>query len=319
MFGYDVVAKHKNIYDVADMFVEARDQFVDPVYFGIDAAKFDMHVTADVLRLEHSVYLHMYNNDPLLRKLLSWQVHNVGHGVASDGSLRFEIEGTRFSGDINTSLGNVMIMVNLISSYFDKKINYRLINNGDDAYVICERKDAHVVPGFVAHAKTCGFRIELEAPVYELEHVRFCQMAPIEYEPNKYVMVRDPVNLLQKDIMSTHDLRNKQIREKWMYAVGYGGLAMYGNIPVLRNFYNYYYKCGNPDSKMLQGDREILNSAYFYWGKGLLPEYRPITDTCRISYFKAFDVTPQEQLAWEGKFNKFSNVFDVATVDEDYY
>jgi hypothetical protein len=302
------------------MFVEAKEHFVDPVYFGIDAAKFDMHVTEKVLRLEHSVYLHMYKNDPLLSRLLDWQIDNVGNGVVSDGSLHFKIKGTRFSGDINTSLGNVMIMVNLISSYFDnQKIDYRLINNGDDAYVVCERKNAHVVKGFVPHAVTCGFRIELEDPVYELEHVRFCQMAPIEYEPGKYVMVRDPKNLLQKDIMSFHDLSKKTIREKWMYAVGYGGLAMYGNIPVLRDFYNYYHKTGNPNSNMLSGDREIQNSAYFYWGRGLIPEYRHIHPICRLSYFKAFNVTPDEQVAWEKHYSEFSSKYDIEPTDEEGY
>lgn len=310
MFGYDVVAKHKNVYQVAEMFVEARDCFIDPVFIGIDAAKFDMHVTKEVLALEHSIYLHMYKQDPELAKLLSWQVHNRGFASTYDGQLEFEIEGTRFSGDINTSLGNVIIMVLMINSYF-RKINYRLINNGDDAYVICERTELKYVQKFPEFAINCGFRIEMEEPVYKMEHVRFCQMAPINVGDGKFVMVRDPKNSMQKDIMSFHDLRNKDVREKWMYAVGYGGLAMTGNIPVLRNFYNYYYRVGNPNSKMLVGDREVANSAYTYWGKGLLPEYRTVREETRVSYFEAFDVTPDEQLKWEKHYNSLSSSFQM--------
>lgn len=309
MFGYDVVAKGKNIKEVGKMFTDAASCFDNPCFIELDAEKFDMHVTREVLELEHSIYLHMYKNDRFLAKMLDWQIHNRGTASTYDGYLKFSIKGTRFSGDINTSLGNVIIMCLMLKSYFDNTgKKYKLINNGDDAVVVCERRDLACLDGITAHSEKCGFRIKVENISYELEKLRFCQMAPV-FDGEQYTMVRDPKNLFQKDVMSFHNLTNRKIREKWMYAVGYGGLAMYGNIPILRDFYHYYYRYGNPKSKMLLGDREIQSSAYFYWGRGMLPEYRDIDPRARLSFFKAFDYTPDEQEKFERHYAKLPNTF----------
>lgn len=305
MFGHDVVAKGKNVEQTAAMFENAFFAFNDPVAIGIDASKFDMHVTRRVLQLEHSVYLKMYEHDndiDVLRKLLMWQLDNQGTAKTYDGILKFTVSGTRFSGDINTSLGNVIIMCLLVYGFFrQRKLkNYRLIDNGDDAVIVLERKDAHHMKSFNSYANDIGFRIEIEQTVDKLEHVRFCQMAPI-YSPNEhsqYTMVREPTNLFQKDIMSTHDLRRVSIRRKWMYAVGEGGLSMYGNIPCLRDFYYSYVRQGNPHSNMRR-DREIMNMAAYYWGRGMHKKYSDIANATRLSYYEAFGVAPHEQLMFE--------------------
>lgn len=45
------------------------------------------------------------------------------------------------SGDMNTALGNCMLMCCLIISYLESKnIKYDFINNGDDAVLFLERK-----------------------------------------------------------------------------------------------------------------------------------------------------------------------------------
>lgn len=312
MFGHDVVAKGKNINQTALMFENAFKEFDNPVAIGIDASKFDMHVRRQVLELEHSVYLYMYRHSPdlpLLTQLLKWQLHNKGSASTYDGKLTFQVEGTRFSGDINTSLGNVIIMCLIVYSFFDKYKfkHYRLIDNGDDAVIVLDRSNLHVLNPFNEYASTLGFRIVREEPVYKLEHVRFCQMAPI-YAPNEssnYVMVREPHNLFQKDIMSTHDLRNLSIRRKWIYAVGAGGTAMYGNIPCLRDFYYSYMKQGNPKSRMCN-DREISNMAFYYWGRNMEHTYESILDETRMSYYHAFGVPPHRQMLIEKRFQQVS-------------
>lgn len=307
MFGHDVVAKGKNVEQTAAMFEQAFENFREPVAVGLDASKFDMHVRKEVLQLEHSVYLNMYKHDPdhrMLKQLLEWQLDNKGTAKTYDGILKFSVNGSRFSGDINTSLGNVIIMCLLIYAFFSQQQfkNYRLIDNGDDAVVVMEKADLHRMGRFQSYANTIGFRIEIEEPVSVLEHVRFCQMAPI-YCPNQYsqyTMVRDPENLFQKDIMSTHDLRSLSIRRKWMYAVGEGGLSMYGNVPCLRDFYYSYVRQGDPCSKM-KNDREIMNMAAHYWGRGMHKKYSNILDRTRLSYYEAFNVPPHEQLLFESK------------------
>lgn len=80
--------------------------------------------------------------------LLNFQLKNKGTArFGSEGlQIRYDVKGTRASGDMNTSSGNCMIMVSLVYSYMSTLgINWRLANNGDDCVLMIERKDYHLL------------------------------------------------------------------------------------------------------------------------------------------------------------------------------
>jgi len=101
-----VVAKGLNVAQLGEVMSDLWNQVDDCIYVGLDASRFDMHVGVEMLRWEHSVYLELYNNDPVLRRLLSWQLETKGKGWCEDGSVKYHVRGRRASGDMNTGLGN---------------------------------------------------------------------------------------------------------------------------------------------------------------------------------------------------------------------
>ncbi len=58
-----VVMKGYNVREVAEIMHEKWSKFKDPVGVGLDATKFDMHVSPAMLRWEHSIYLALYQYD----------------------------------------------------------------------------------------------------------------------------------------------------------------------------------------------------------------------------------------------------------------
>ena len=80
---------------------DAWDSFVSPVAIGFDMKRFDQHVSSDALKWEHSVYLDAFCHDSYLAELLEWQLVNKGVGYASDGMIKYKVDGCRMSGDMN--------------------------------------------------------------------------------------------------------------------------------------------------------------------------------------------------------------------------
>jgi hypothetical protein len=90
--------------------------------------------------------------------------------------LHYEVEGARMSGDMNTSSGNCMIMVSLVFAYLsEKRIKWRLANNGDDCVIVIEQKHLGKLEDLPKWFLKMGFRMEVEEPVYEFERIEFCQ------------------------------------------------------------------------------------------------------------------------------------------------
>lgn len=136
------VMKGYNVSEIGSIARGKWRSFSDPVAIGLDATKFDMHVSPEALAWEHSVYEELFDHDPHLKMLLSWQMHNKGAGYCADGKLKYTVEGKRFSGDMNTGLGNCLLMCAMIYAYAKSRgVDIKLLNNGDDCVVMMERKD----------------------------------------------------------------------------------------------------------------------------------------------------------------------------------
>jgi len=79
VWGYPVVLKGLNAQRVGGWLARHWAEFRNPVAVGLDASRFDQHVSVEALRFEHSVYNAVFGCKEL-RRLLSWQLSN--HGVA---------------------------------------------------------------------------------------------------------------------------------------------------------------------------------------------------------------------------------------------
>jgi len=128
------------------------------------------------------------------------------------------------------------------------------------------------------------------------EHIVFCQSQPIHLGDNKYVMVRDPRTSISKDLVSLKPLDNKVVKERWLSAVGQGGLSLTSGIPVCQEFYTCLHRNAN-GAKPLSDP--TLEGGFFRLSKGMTARYTEIRAETRLSFWLAFNVTPQEQLVIE--------------------
>lgn len=296
-----VVVKGFNVSDQAKILHDKWSKFAEPVALGLDATKFDMHVSAAMLRWEHSVYLGIYNNHPELAKLLTWQINNIGAGYCDDGKLKYSVAGRRFSGDMNTALGNCLIMCAMIYAYSKERgVKISLANNGDDCQVFMEKRDlAKFSQGLDAWFLELGFRMTVEPPVYEFAGVEFCQMRPIQ-TINGFVMVRNINKAREKDSMSIIPLSNTRAAMQWLYAVGECGLASCSGVPIMQSFYECYMRHGI-QSRMSYS--VALESGARINSRGMDSKWSPVSAQARLDCFVAWGYTPDEQLALENYYD----------------
>jgi len=109
------------------------DAFADPVAVGLDAKRFDQHVSIEALEWEHSIYQAFYPGNKHFAMLLEWQRRNTCYARCSEGTVKYKTVGKRMSGDVNTALGNCLIMSSMVWTYADEiSVPIRLANDGDD-------------------------------------------------------------------------------------------------------------------------------------------------------------------------------------------
>lgn len=307
------VMKGYNVDQVARIARGKWDSFEHPVAVGLDATKFDMHVSAEMLSWEHGIYLDVYNQNSELRQLLRWQMYNKGGGFCDDGKLRYSVKGKRFSGDMNTALGNCLIMCAMIWAYAEERgVHVKLINNGDDCVVFME---AASLPQFQRGLKEwfleLGFRMTVETAVEDFQKMEFCQMRPIRCNAG-WTMVRNIQTALIKDTLCTLPLTGEVGLRKWMYSVGQCGLALCGGIPVMQSFYEAYVREGIDDKGKIEKAVQS-QSGMRMLARGLDTRDRRIMPESRLDVFLAWGITPDEQLAMEDYFLNWT--FDYAPTD----
>lgn len=308
-----VIIKGFNVRQIADIMVEKWDSFRDPVGVGMDATKFDMHVSPSMLRWEHSIYHSLYRGDRELKRLLQMQIANKGVGYCDDGKLRYKVQGRRFSGDMNTALGNCLIMCAMIYAYAEERsINIKLMNNGDDCVIFMERENVdafHV--GLEEWFLQLGFRMTREAPASKLEQIEFCQMRCIRTSTGP-IMVRNWTTAREKDSMCLFPLDNAAAMQKWLWAVGECGLALTGGIPVMQEMYKCYMRNG-VISKM--NEAVHMQCGAMFLRKGMDSKELPVSDEARVSFMEAWDITPDEQYALEEYYMQLNISYGVDQVE----
>lgn len=307
-----VVLKGLNLEQIGEIIAGKMDKFAAPVFIGVDAKRFDMHVTVPMLQWEHSIYKNIYPGDRELGRLLKMQLHNTGVGYCFDGKLKYSVDGRRFSGDMNTALGNCLIMCGMLAAYLDKlNIRYELIDNGDDAGIIVEKHNLELLANLPSHAKLFGFRLTIEQPVYETQQIEFCQMHPIRIR-NGWRMVRNIATAREKDSLSIIPLTNDKIMRKWLGAVGECGMAACSGIPIMQALYSAYIRAGirsniSKDVAMASGLRHQLG--------GMIGRYEHVLPKTRYDVYVAWGISPDEQVAIEKYYDALNIHHSITPLD----
>lgn len=299
------VIKGYNVQKVATILYGKWNSFADPVAIGLDATKFDMHVSASMLNWEHGIYKSIFRNNPEIKQLLEWQMNNVGKGYCDDGKLRYKVKGRRFSGDMNTALGNCILMCAMVWSYANERnVPVKLMNNGDDCMVFMERRhESKFRHGLSEWFLTLGFRMVVEPTANTVGEIEFCQMRAI-MTCNGPIMVRNIPTAMGKDALSIVPLEDENTFRKWLGAVGECGAALSKGVPIMSAYYNMLSRNGVKAGK-------IRSSLQFQTGihhlmNDLSLDSDEITEEARVGVFEAWGITPDHQVAIEDDLNKLS-------------
>lgn len=158
-----------------------------------------------------------------------------------------------------------------------------------------------------------GFNMVVEEPVYELEKVVFCQSQPV-FDGASWTMVRDPRSCIAKDCISLKPWVNAKEYESWIKCVGMSGSSLAGGIPVLDPFYRSFVRAGR-NAKPLSLKDPTLIGGLFWQAKGMHRRELKITEDARYSFWRAFDITPDEQIAIEDEFNAITPYYQKVRFD----
>lgn len=295
-FGYDVIMKGKNASEVATCLRGDWEAFKCPVAIGLDASRFDQHVSVEALKFEHGVYNSVFQA-PYLARLLKMQLHNRGYARIGDLLVKYETDGCRMSGDMNTGMGNCLLMSLMVLSYCESVgLNARLANNGDDCVLFMEAADIGKMAGIDEWMLGLGFTLTTEAPVYTFERVVFCQAQPVLTQSG-WRMTRDPSSAMNKDLVSLLSWENELDFRRWCYAIGTCGKHLSTGVPIWESFYNGLMAEGVVDERALAA---VEDSGLGWMSRSV--KGCSITPECRASFYNAFGILPDLQLEAEAPF-----------------
>lgn len=307
VFGFGpngrLIAKGLNNVQRGGLIRTKFDRFTHCAVVGIDASRFDMHVSLDMLKhWEHRIYTAAYRNDEYLRRLLRWQQINAGR---TRGGIRYAAKGGRASGDQNTGLGNSLITIFLAFSFFADRpeMKWDFLCDGDDALIFCEEDQLGWQEDFRVHCASLGFKMAIEESVTNIDQIDFCQSRPIEVTHGKWVMVRNPVRAIYRSALSNTSMATIPEALQTLWAIGSCELALHAGIPIMQEFALYCLRNGiKPTEKKL--DLMKYRLTYKYWDLPKNNSPRPITTFARSSFAAAFGISIGEQLLLEKAFSQ---------------
>lgn len=294
-FGYPVILKGMNAQQIGGWMKRHWDHFDHPVGIGLDASRFDQHVSREALLYEFGFYNGAFKDKELAR-LLRMQLTVHGIGRVDGWRLDYIIEYCRMSGVLNTSLGNCIIMATAVIGYCEYiGIDFRLANNGDDCVLFVDKRDLRRLDGIVAWMKELAFKLTIEDPVYELERVVFCQAQPV-YTSTGWRMVRDPRTAMSKDCVSLVGWATDTDFRAWATAIGKCGLSLTAGVPVWESWYRALIEIGG-DCDRRGVEERVQECGMYYMSRGV--EAGEIVDEARASFYRAFGILPDLQTALE--------------------
>lgn len=305
------VAKGLNSCARAELLIKKSEAFEDPVYLGLDAARFDKHVSKEKLEIEHSVYLRS-NPDRMFRQLLSWQLINK---CFSNLGLVYKVRGRRMSGDMNTAVGNCVIMLIMLIAIFTivLKVKWDCLDDGDDVIVIIERKDLNRVMSRLADLfLSFGMEIKIESVCSDIHEVVFCQSSIIEYRPGKHKFVRDWRKVISNALCGVNHWTNDTYRKRVLQAIGTCELVLNLSVPILQSFACAILRNvsgGRAVDLSLAPDGLQRRTYRDLKALGIAPdsiEPQPITLSGRSSFATAFGVSIEDQIAIERRLDAWT-------------
>lgn len=310
------VAKGMNSVQRARVLVQKLSAFKDPVVIGLDASRFDAHVHQDILSIEHLVYTTV-NPSQEFKDLLAMQLRSV---VFTKSGMRYVVRGRRMSGDMNTASGNCLLMLLMLETYAEVVVlpKWDCFDDGDDCLLLIERENQDLVTKTLHQVfLTFGQEMKVELPTSSIFEVEFCQSKIVEFAPERFKFVRNPIAVMSKALCGIRHWQDPQYRSRTLASIAACELVLNLGVPVLQEWaLSVRRSVGNvsPDIKYVgDGLRMRVDRDLKLLGVALNQvRPQPIEWCARESFALAFGVSPSDQVSMEQTLSEWT--FDPAHV-----
>jgi len=228
-----LMGKGLNSHQRATLLKDKMAKFKKPFVLGIDMVRFDQHCVAELLAIEHLVYL-LCTSSFWLAFLLSKQLLNR---CATRLGLKYITRGKRMSGDMNTALGNCIIMLIMICAALKRRFgDYEVLIDGDDTLIIVEEEFRdRLVAELPAIFLTYGHEVKLESQSTEYNKVNWCQSSPI-YTVYGDKFIRNPLKCMANDLVGPKWNTQPRGRLRLLATIGVCEAILHRGVPVLEEF-----------------------------------------------------------------------------------
>lgn len=149
--------------------------------------------------------------------------------------------------------------------------------------------------------------MEMEEPVFQMEHIEFCQCRPV-FDGEDWIMVRDPRVSLAKDLITFKSLNNVADFDFLRCAIGDCGLSLTRGIPILQE----YYLCLTRGATRKEWRRTEYESGMQFMAHGMDRKSSKVSTAARVSFWQAFGYTPEQQEAIENEYRTTQVLFSEA-------
>lgn len=312
-----LIGKGLNQVERAKLLKKKLSHFANPAILSLDASRFDQHVDYEVLKIEHSVYLRCCP-DKHFEWLLSLQLVNR---CFTKNGFSYVTHGKRMSGDMNTALGNCIIMVTCVIAFMTRfDVRWDILDDGDDCLLIIERTHLEQVVALAPEVfLSYGQEIKIEKIAFDLPSVSWCQSSPIEYLPGKWKFARDPFKTMSCDLSGSKWKCSLEARRRLLSSLGLCELILNLGVPILQSYALALIRSSEDAKPFASGDflnsslairairesKQVCPSVFDrdlkrFHVKHLL-KLKPveITREARVSFSLAFNMTIDEQVAIE--------------------
>jgi hypothetical protein len=301
--GQPLLGKGLSMQDRGKVLHNIWSSFRKPVCVSLDGSRWDQHVHADVLRLEHDIYKRC-NSDPMLADLLERQINNK---CATARGYRYKCYGRRMSGDMNTALGNCVLMIAMCRAFIRQLgIVAEIFDDGDDVLLITERQH---LPEIKRLAGPCflefGQEIKVENISFDIESIEWCQGHPVMGTDGQYQMVANWRKILSQSSAGIRYWHEDRTRYDMAFSVGQCLIAMYPGIPIISKYAERLCSRGKLNRDVFEIDWIHKVKAAGLSGELGKLEVVPPTPEVRRSFALAFGVDEVDQLQIEAELDDF--------------
>lgn len=322
--GLPVFAKRAGVFERARV-IRAKWDAIGPdcCCVSFDMSRFDQHHSFQHLLLEHWFYREKCP-DPEFAELLKNQLVNRG---STRSGLRYQLKGGRMSGDMNTALGNCLMMYGMVTAVLRQLISrWAIYDDGDDCLVFLPHGDLGRLQGSaVALFHQMGHIAKLENVANSIPQIMFCQSHP-SVGADGPVMVRDPHKVLSQGAAGCRHWNNPRLIGPMCLAVGSCELALNRGIPIIQSYALALKRIGRGHNVLrgldvdpglrirlkqsLRLDDEQLGAVY-----DCLPA--EVTQASRFAFQDAWNIDPWLQQAIERKLDSWNPSLQHLIVDRE--